>query len=275
MSGIADSQARAGPSARDGHRCALSSRPPRSTCASSACSWRSSVDPARASTSSPAASSSAPPTWSRWRCRRSGTAIMATGMVLIIVSRNIDLSVGSQVGVISMVYAVLMTDFLPDVLGFPEVGSPIMWIVALALGDRTGGAHRRGPGLHHRLRRRALVRGHARRIARPAGHRLGAIRRRGGHRRRPHVPPDRRRRQRLPRRRGDLAPGYRRVSRCRGLPRLQPAAASSLRVPAPAHVGRGAHRSRRLRVILLLAYFANQQFLPGRLADPVGGGARP
>ena len=28
-----------------------------------------------------------------------GTAIMATGMVLIIVSRNIDLSVGSQVGV--------------------------------------------------------------------------------------------------------------------------------------------------------------------------------
>jgi D-xylose transport system permease protein len=68
----------------------------------------------------------------------SGTAIMATGMVLIIVSRNIDLSVGSQVGVISMVYAVLMTDFLPDLIGFPAVGSPLMWIVALVLGVGMG-----------------------------------------------------------------------------------------------------------------------------------------
>ncbi len=32
----------------------------------------------------------------------SGVAIMATGMVLIIVSRNIDLSVGSIVGVVAM-----------------------------------------------------------------------------------------------------------------------------------------------------------------------------
>lgn len=62
-----------------------------------------------------------------------GVAIMATGMVLIIVSRNIDLSVGSQMGVISMVYAVLMTDFLPRIVGLP-VGSPYMWIVALGLG---------------------------------------------------------------------------------------------------------------------------------------------
>jgi len=68
----------------------------------------------------------------------SGTAIMATGMVLIIVSRNIDLSVGSQVGVIAMAYAVLMTDFLPDVIGFPAVGSPLMWIVALGLGLGVG-----------------------------------------------------------------------------------------------------------------------------------------
>ena len=68
----------------------------------------------------------------------SGTAIMATGMVLIIVSRNIDLSVGSQVGVIAMVYAVLMTNFLPDVIGFPGVGSPFMWVVALGLGIGIG-----------------------------------------------------------------------------------------------------------------------------------------
>lgn len=68
----------------------------------------------------------------------SGTAIMATGMVLIIVSRNIDLSVGSQVGVIAMAYAILMTDFLPDVVGFPGVGSPLMWIAALAIGIGLG-----------------------------------------------------------------------------------------------------------------------------------------
>jgi D-xylose transport system permease protein len=66
-----------------------------------------------------------------------GVAIMATGMVLIIVSRNIDLSVGSQVGVVSMTYAVLMTDFLPEVVGLP-VGSPLMWVVALALGVALG-----------------------------------------------------------------------------------------------------------------------------------------
>jgi D-xylose transport system permease protein len=68
----------------------------------------------------------------------SGVAIMATGMVLIIVSRNIDLSVGSQTGVYAMVYAILMTDFLPDVIGWPEVGSPVMWIVALAIGIGAG-----------------------------------------------------------------------------------------------------------------------------------------
>ena len=60
-------------------------------------------------------------------------AIMATGMVLVIVSRNIDLSVGSTVGVIAMTYALLMTDWLPNILGI-ALGSPLMWILALALG---------------------------------------------------------------------------------------------------------------------------------------------
>jgi D-xylose transport system permease protein len=63
-------------------------------------------------------------------------AIMATGMVLVIVSRNIDLSVGSQVGVIAMAYALLMTDWLPN-LGI-GLGSPLMWILALALGMALG-----------------------------------------------------------------------------------------------------------------------------------------
>ena len=58
---------------------------------------------------------------------------MATGMVLVIVSRNIDLSVGSTVGVIAMAYALLMTDWLPNILGI-ALDSPLMWILALALG---------------------------------------------------------------------------------------------------------------------------------------------
>ena len=64
-------------------------------------------------------------------------AIIATGMVLVIVSRNIDLSVGSIVGVVAMSYALLMTDILPPLFGFEN---PITWIVALALGILIGGA---------------------------------------------------------------------------------------------------------------------------------------
>jgi D-xylose transport system permease protein len=62
----------------------------------------------------------------------SGVAIMATGMVLIIVSRNIDLSVGSIVGVVAMSYALLMTDWLPA-LGL-GLGAPFQWLVALVIG---------------------------------------------------------------------------------------------------------------------------------------------
>ena len=64
-------------------------------------------------------------------------AIISTGMVLVIVSRNIDLSVGSLVGVVAMSYALLMTDILPPILGLE---SPIMWIVALAIGIGIGAA---------------------------------------------------------------------------------------------------------------------------------------
>jgi D-xylose transport system permease protein len=60
-----------------------------------------------------------------------GVAVMATGMVLVIVTRNIDLSVGSIVGVVAMSYALLMTEILPD---FIPLGHPLMWLVALGLG---------------------------------------------------------------------------------------------------------------------------------------------
>jgi len=67
----------------------------------------------------------------------SGIAIIATGMVLIIVSRNIDLSVGSLVGLIAMSYAIWMTDWFPRIFGLgPDV--PFQWVLALALGIGLG-----------------------------------------------------------------------------------------------------------------------------------------
>jgi D-xylose transport system permease protein len=69
----------------------------------------------------------------------SGIAIIATGMVLVIVSRNIDLSVGSLVGVIAMTYALLMTNILPDVLGLPT-DFPFRWAIALGIGIALGAA---------------------------------------------------------------------------------------------------------------------------------------
>jgi D-xylose transport system permease protein len=65
-----------------------------------------------------------------------GIAIIATGMVLVIVSRNIDLSVGSLVGFVAMSYALLMTDWLP-LLGLgPDF--PFRWAIALAIGIAIG-----------------------------------------------------------------------------------------------------------------------------------------
>lgn len=66
-----------------------------------------------------------------------GVAVIATGMVLVIVSRNIDLSVGSLVGLIAMSYALLMTDWMPNILGMgPDF--PFRWAIALALGIGLG-----------------------------------------------------------------------------------------------------------------------------------------
>jgi D-xylose transport system permease protein len=67
----------------------------------------------------------------------SSIAIMATGMVLVIVSRNIDLSVGSMVGTVGMVMAMLQVEWLTPVLG---IGSPWLWVVTLALGLVLGAA---------------------------------------------------------------------------------------------------------------------------------------
>ena len=67
----------------------------------------------------------------------SGIAVISTGMVLVIVSRNIDLSVGSLVGIVAMTYAVLMTQFMPDVMGIgPDF--PFRWVIALLMGMGLG-----------------------------------------------------------------------------------------------------------------------------------------
>jgi len=67
----------------------------------------------------------------------SSIAIMATGMVLVIVSRNIDLSVGSMVGTVGMVMAVLQVEWLPPVMG---LGNSWIWLVTLAVGIALGAA---------------------------------------------------------------------------------------------------------------------------------------
>src|SRR4051794_39590628 len=66
-------------------------------------------------------------------------AIMATGMVLIIVSRNIDLSVGSLLGFLGYTMALVQTDGIVGFFGVDvKVGGLAdkswVWIVALVLG---------------------------------------------------------------------------------------------------------------------------------------------
>ena len=58
-------------------------------------------------------------------------AIMATGMVLVIVSRNIDLSVGSMVAALGMAMALLQARYLPEIF---DLGSPAIWIIAILAG---------------------------------------------------------------------------------------------------------------------------------------------
>lgn len=57
--------------------------------------------------------------------------IMATGMVLVIITRNIDLSVGSIVGVVGMYTGLLQVEWLPPSMG---LGNPAIWIIAVVFG---------------------------------------------------------------------------------------------------------------------------------------------
>jgi D-xylose transport system permease protein len=62
-------------------------------------------------------------------------AVMATGMVFVIVTRNIDLSVGSLLGLLGMVMGTVQLHVLPELVGF---GHWSIWIVALLAGILAG-----------------------------------------------------------------------------------------------------------------------------------------
>ncbi len=65
----------------------------------------------------------------------SSIGIMATGMVLVIVTRNIDLSVGSMLGFCATIMGMLQVYVLPQYLG---LGHPAIWVIAVVTGMATG-----------------------------------------------------------------------------------------------------------------------------------------
>jgi D-xylose transport system permease protein len=68
----------------------------------------------------------------------SSIAVMTTGMVLIIVMRHIDLSVGSILGFVAVVVGTAQVFWMPA-LGLP-VGHPMIWIITLVMGVALGAA---------------------------------------------------------------------------------------------------------------------------------------
>ncbi len=64
-------------------------------------------------------------------------AIMATGMVFVIVCRHIDLSVGALLATCSASMAMIQTHILPNYLGM-DLGHPLIWIIAVLSGILVG-----------------------------------------------------------------------------------------------------------------------------------------
>ena len=62
-------------------------------------------------------------------------AIMACGMVFVIVNRHIDLSVGALLATTSAVMAMLQVEILPGILG---LGHPMIWVIAVVAGLLVG-----------------------------------------------------------------------------------------------------------------------------------------
>lgn len=64
-------------------------------------------------------------------------AIMATGMVFVIVTRHIDLSVGALLATCTAVMGMTQTTWLPQILGL-ELGNPLIPWITIAIGLLTG-----------------------------------------------------------------------------------------------------------------------------------------
>jgi D-xylose transport system permease protein len=64
-------------------------------------------------------------------------AIMATGMVIVIVTRHIDLSVGALLATCTAVMGMTQTAWLPQIFGF-ELGHPMIPWITIAVGLITG-----------------------------------------------------------------------------------------------------------------------------------------
>lgn len=62
-------------------------------------------------------------------------AVMACGMVLVIVTRNIDLSVGAMLGFIGMIIGVVQAQYLPALWGLEH---PATWIVTVMIAIMAG-----------------------------------------------------------------------------------------------------------------------------------------
>lgn len=65
----------------------------------------------------------------------SSIAVMATGMMLIIVTRHIDLSVGSMLGLVAMIMGVTQVWILPQYLGLDH---PLTWVITVGVGVIAG-----------------------------------------------------------------------------------------------------------------------------------------
>ena len=90
----------------------------------------------------------------------SSIAIMATGMVLVIVMRHIDLSVGSIIGFVSTIIGVAQVHILPVYLG---LDNPAIWIIAVVDRASARRGDRRLSRLARRLSRHSRLHRHARR----------------------------------------------------------------------------------------------------------------
>ncbi|MFV2093424.1 MAG: sugar ABC transporter permease [Hyphomicrobiales bacterium] len=65
----------------------------------------------------------------------SSIAVMATGMVMVIVTRHIDLSVGSLLGVTAMLMGVIQVWVLPNIIG---LDNPFIWVITVIVGVAFG-----------------------------------------------------------------------------------------------------------------------------------------